>query len=284
MLRSSKFGALVLACWGMWALGCSNAQGGGSAGEGGGGSPGSGGSSGGQAQGGGGAQTGGAGQGGGAQGGSAQGGSAQGGGAQGGSAGQGGGGGEPTAGFYWRYKCGGPLCEDDPHCTTEMVDTPCTEGATSCVTDIACNMYLVCTTDETSDSLPCPVSKAEHKADIAYLDDREINKLYSDLTTMPLATWRYKEETPGEKPHLGFIIDDQPPASPAVQKSGDLVDLYGYTSMAVAAIQAQKKEIDSLKAEMKSLREDLRSCSGRSTTTVSKPRFEPPTRAPVRPQ
>ncbi|MGH7896283.1 MAG: hypothetical protein ACREQL_16575, partial [Candidatus Binatia bacterium] len=57
---------------------------------------------------------------------------------------------------------------------------------------------------------------------------------------------------------LGFIIDDVG-TSPAVAADGGHVDLYGYTSMAVAAIQAQQKRIEALEREVAALRRALAS-------------------------
>ena len=45
--------------------------------------------------------------------------------------------------------------------------------------------------------------------------------------------------------------------SPAVSPDGTTVDLYGYASMAVAAIQAQEREIAALKGEVAALRHEL---------------------------
>jgi hypothetical protein len=56
--------------------------------------------------------------------------------------------------------------------------------------------------------------------------------------------------------HLGFIIEDMPEGSAAVLPSRDRVDLYGYTSMTVASLQHQQREIDALKAELAKLREE----------------------------
>ena len=67
---------------------------------------------------------------------------------------------------------------------------------------------------------------------------------------MPLARYRYKTEPASEQKHLGFIIDDQPAECPAVASDGNHVDLYGYTSMPLAAIQEQQKQIDDLKRQL----------------------------------
>ena len=63
---------------------------------------------------------------------------------------------------------------------------------------------------------------------------------------------------PGASPatHLGFIIDDVEP-SPSVAENGNTVDLYGYASMAVAAVQTQAREIAELKAAVTSLQQQV---------------------------
>jgi hypothetical protein len=93
----------------------------------------------------------------------------------------------------------------------------------------------------------CPVSSAKAKRDITYVDDETQERLRSDLMSVRLASYRYKND---DAQHLGFIIEDMPEGSPAVLASRDRVDLYGYVSMAVAAIKAQQREIDALKREV----------------------------------
>jgi hypothetical protein len=67
---------------------------------------------------------------------------------------------------------------------------------------------------------------------------------------MPLATYHYRDAR-GLGPQLGFIIED---IEPSVAVSGDGVNLYGYLSMAVAAIKVQQAQIESLRREVKELR------------------------------
>jgi uncharacterized small protein (DUF1192 family) len=71
--------------------------------------------------------------------------------------------------------------------------------------------------------------------------------------SLPLASYRYKQaEDAG--PQLGFIIED---IEPSVAVSGDHVNMYGYLSMAVAAIQVQQEQIASLQRELERLRAQL---------------------------
>ena len=91
---------------------------------------------------------------------------------------------------------------------------------------------------------------------MSYLDDAERGRLRAELMRIRLATYRYRWEDSCTAEHLGFIIDDVG-ESPAVSPDGITVDLYGYASMAVAAIQAQEREIAALKGEVATLRQEL---------------------------
>lgn len=131
--------------------------------------------------------------------------------------------------------CGSHVCTSNQTCCSPMPlpDYTCVEGANS----------------------PCPISQRKMKKDILYLTDGEKQQLSSELMSFPLATYRYKVEGPEQKPHLGFIIDDVAP-SPAVLQSGERVDLYGYSTMTVAALQVQAKEIAELKKQMEDLKKE----------------------------
>jgi protein tyrosine phosphatase (PTP) superfamily phosphohydrolase (DUF442 family) len=91
---------------------------------------------------------------------------------------------------------------------------------------------------------------------------------------MPLATWHYRAEDDAAREHLGFIIDDNP-ESPAVARTGEHVDLYGYTSMAVAAIQAQQKQIAALEAEVAALRKEMAAQRATGTRPTTKTTTRP---------
>jgi hypothetical protein len=99
----------------------------------------------------------------------------------------------------------------------------------------------------------CPVSSRRAKKDIVYLGPSERQHLADDLARFKLATYEYRDPALAGKRHLGFIIEDVP-GSPAVDRDGNMVDLYGYASMLVAAVQAQGEEIAKLKAELSRLK------------------------------
>jgi len=118
----------------------------------------------------------------------------------------------------------------------------------------------MCATSDPTHGGNCPISRAKFKTDIEYVSPDERVKLAEDVQTIPLVRYRYKDAP--ERAHLGFIIEDIEP-SPSVDSKHDRVDLYGYTSMAVAAIQEQKKAIDALKHEVAELRAELARRSGK---------------------
>jgi hypothetical protein len=168
---------------------------------------------------------------------------------------------DPGTCRYWRT-CGYPVCpvpDDTPipgvdPCTTQQEGAPCTTFSETCDPGVGCGMRLLCT--DRDPAVVCPISRREAKTDIAYLDDTALDRMLAEIRRVRLATYRYKGETSRGANRLGFIIDDLGP-SPAVAADGGHVDLYGYTSMAVAAIQAQQRRIDALEREIAALRDEL---------------------------
>ena len=98
------------------------------------------------------------------------------------------------------------------------------------------------------------ISKRAFKTDIEYVSSDERADLARETLAIPLATYRYKTERQDDKRHLGFIIDDQPQTSPAVAGDQTHVDQYGYTSMLLATVQEQQKQIDALRKEVDALK------------------------------
>ena len=167
---------------------------------------------------------------------------------------------EPPAcgGLSWYLTCGGPVCraEDDPfdspdipNCTTQAAGDPCKVADDRCDGVASCGAFLVCT-DQDPRSGPCPISRARYKQDIRYLTESERAALHDQVVQMPLASYHYRT-APGGAPELGFIIED---VEPSAAVRGDRVNLYGYLSMAVAAIQEQQTQIQNLERELKLLR------------------------------
>lgn len=159
--------------------------------------------------------------------------------------------------------CGDPVCsgwrpKGLPRCGPHVAGDRCPRGAVGLECDPvdACNTTLECGFTSPIGSGGCPISRARFKRDIAYLDQAQVETLYGAVRGVKLATWFYKDD-PTAAPHTGFVIDDMASGSPAVMADGDHVDLYGYTSMTVAAVQAQARRIDDLEQQLAELRAEL---------------------------
>lgn len=180
--------------------------------------------------------------------------------------------GHPTETPLWYQSCGDPVCSgytgpftDVPLCTTEVEGDPCPQMGQSCDPQSDCNALLQCDTeDPQAQTGGCPISRVRYKTDIHYLNEETRQVAAEALWATRLATWRYQWDPPTRRARLGFLIDDQS-ESPAVDADGEHVDLYGYTSLVVAALQAEhearlaeqaatQKEIAALRAELAEIR------------------------------
>lgn len=163
----------------------------------------------------------------------------------------------------WWSTCGYPVCSigdeppgDLPPCPPSVEEGgACAHPGEACDDGLGCGSYLLCT-DTDPKASGCPKSLRETKTDIEYLAPPALEALAQELLAIPLALWRYKASDPASAPRVGFVIDDVAP-SPAVTARGDRVDLYGYLSMAVAALQTQERRIEALEEELRRLRAEL---------------------------
>ncbi len=189
----------------------------------------------------------------------------------------------PTQGAYCVYdgldcECTncttGPVdtCAGDPtwHCAAPNADAACPAAlpllGTACSTEGKTCTYACGTGGArlckqgawyTANGGPCPVSTRRAKKEIVYLDQAERARIARELERFKLATYVYRDPALAGKRHLGFIIEDVP-GSPAVDAEGNMVDLYGYASMLVAAVQTQGEEIRKLRAELARLKRPAR--------------------------
>jgi len=160
----------------------------------------------------------------------------------------------------WYFTCGDPVCRGYqrptgvPACTQEKAGATCDASGARCDPVDDCNRLLLCSLSDPK-LQGCPISSRTYKRDIRYLSEVELDGFARQIRAMRLATYRYNE--PSSPRHLGFIIEDQP-VSAAVDRDRDMVELYGYLSMAVATLQVQAREIERLEREMTALRRDVR--------------------------
>src|SRR6266481_27278 len=177
---------------------------------------------------------------------------------------------------YWEipfYTCGDPVCGGHtphpgvPPCSAgEVAGAACSPEGATCDPGDACNRLLLCTTSDPTHGGMCPISRRAYKENVQYLSEADVQRLHDELMSFRLATYRYKA-APSEC-HLGFIIDDIEPSA-AIDPGRDMVDLYGYISMAVAALQTQAREIETLKKEVAGLRRALHAKDGAGRSTGS---------------
>ncbi len=167
----------------------------------------------------------------------------------------------PAEGLQWYATCGDPVCGAGHHdsglplCTTEKAGDPCATAGASCDPVNDCNSYLVCASeDPRQQEGGCPISRRAFKQDIHYLSPGEKSTYVDELMRIRLATYRYRAAP--DRMQLGFIIEDQEPSA-VVDSGRDMVDLYAYTSMVVATLQAQSEEMRALRVEIADLRSQL---------------------------
>jgi hypothetical protein len=162
--------------------------------------------------------------------------------------------------YKWYLTCGDPVCRGHTPtgvtaCTTQVAGQSCATLGDQCDPSNMCNALLQCSaTDPRMNPGGCPISRRQYKADIEYLNHAQLARYADELLKLPLATYRYKEGPPAR--HLGFILEDAGPSA-AADGERDMVDLYGYTSMAVAALKVQAQQIDELRTEVSALKKEL---------------------------
>lgn len=177
----------------------------------------------------------------------------------------------PTA-SKWYFTCGDPVCRGYtapagvPKCTTEKAGDSCVTGAAECDPVDSCNRRLRCaTSDPTMQPGGCPISRRSVKTDIQYLSATDLQRYADEVMKMKLATFKYRA---GGPQRLGFMIDDQGDGtgkSMSVDAERDMVDLYGFTSMAVATLKVQQQQIQGLEQKLSELSSQLRTCQPTSS-------------------
>lgn len=164
----------------------------------------------------------------------------------------------------WYSTCGDPACggytkpEGVAPCTAaELEGSACAAAGVTCDPMSDCNALLICaTSDPKQQEGGCPISRARFKTEIEYLGPTELERRAAELQGLRLATYRYREAPIDAPRRLGIILEDNEDGV-WVDARHDRVDLYGYTSLAVAALQVQQGEIAALKAEVERLSRQL---------------------------
>ena len=100
----------------------------------------------------------------------------------------------------------------------------------------------------------CPRSRRRYKRAIKYLTLKQAERLQHQLLRIRLAHYQYRAAGREGRKHLGFLIEDQPNIPAVLTKQGR-IDLYGYTSMVVAAMQVQARQLKALQRELNLLKQ-----------------------------
>jgi hypothetical protein len=108
-----------------------------------------------------------------------------------------------------------------------------------------------------ADGTPCPVSTRRAKRAVSYLSPAEVDAVARRLLDFRLATYRYRDPALGRGRHLGFILEDTGRSYAGDPGQGQ-VNLYGYSSMLLATVQAQQRAIRQLRRQLRGLRAELR--------------------------
>lgn len=172
---------------------------------------------------------------------------------------------EPVPGAAWETgTCPDAGCPAGSHCLRGTGESGnefgCVPVAASCqgaAPTCAC-MGCVCALGcfDSASGLSCfngTISRRAFKDDVVYLSDAERAAVAREALQIPLARYRYGQEPPTARRRLGFLIDDQPNPSPAVMDDRLHVDEYGYTSMVLATLQQQARELAELRQRLEAL-------------------------------
>ncbi len=172
---------------------------------------------------------------------------------------------DASSSLLYYMTCGDPSCSGHRDhgvdaCNAQREGDSCAERDARCDPGNGCNSDLLCTDeDPTTQPEGCPRSRSEYKRDITYLTQAQRQALLSEVLRIPLATYHYADDEEASSLRLGFIMEDVEP-SLSINRDRDVVDVYAYTSMAVAAIQAQQEQIEALRREVEELRLAVPAC------------------------
>lgn len=138
---------------------------------------------------------------------------------------------------------GGPVCvENQGSC----VDAPCCDGLDCCEGQPIPPGQAVCYQG------PCPISDRNVKEGFAPIDG---DALLDTLATVPITTWRYREQDLGVR-HIGPMAQDFQAAF-GVGASDEFIFQVDADGVALAAIQALRGRVVTLQAENAALHETL---------------------------
>ena len=170
--------------------------------------------------------------------------------------------------------CSGPLtwrC-DVPNADTQcppgkpMLGVPCSAPGKKCTYECGGDGARTCSAALkvwiSAQGSPCPVSTRRVKRDIRYLSPRQTRAISRRVLKVKLATYNYKDPALGQGRQLGFILEDLGQSYAGDPGRGQ-VNLYGYSSMLLATVQAQQRSIEQLQRQVQALSAALKKVEAR---------------------
>lgn len=112
----------------------------------------------------------------------------------------------------------------------------------------------------------CPLSSRRAKRDIVYLNDQESERIAQATLRTRLATYEYTDPALRGSRRLGFILEDPTTHPYARDPDVSVVDMYGYSSMLLATVQSQQRQIEQLQREVRALQS-----ASRARTNTARP-------------
>ncbi len=149
----------------------------------------------------------------------------------------------------------------DPGCPAGKANLgqPCSEEDKKCTYHCGTDGARVCKGKVWTAAMgsSCPRSRRRAKRAISYLSPEQAAAVARRTLKVKLATYLYRDPAHGRGRQLGFILEDVG-RSYAGDPDEGRVNLYGYTSMLLATVQAQQRAIDGLRRELRDLQAQVR--------------------------
>ena len=153
-----------------------------------------------------------------------------------------------------KWRCDVPSTDAQCPPGKPNLGTPCAPAGKLCKYHCGQDGARLCknTVWHSAQHSPCPVSSRRAKKEITYLSTRDAEAISRRLLKVKLATYRYRDPALGTGRKLGFILEDVG-RSYAGDPARGRVDLYGYSSMLLATVQAQQRTIQKLQRQVEAL-------------------------------
>ena len=94
-------------------------------------------------------------------------------------------------------------------------------------------------------------SKRSTKKDIRYLGAQDEAAISERAFTMPMVRFKHADDDLNDRDHIGVIVEEAP--ADVVEDGGESINMYDYSSLAMIATRALRREVETLRAEVERL-------------------------------